>query len=51
VVIVAATVVAALTGSIVAAPYLLVRRHRARHASSSVPGAQVVAIESPRVAT
>jgi hypothetical protein len=54
VLIVAATVVTAITASIVVAPVLLVRhvrRHRARHASISARTAQVVTIESPRVAT
>jgi hypothetical protein len=55
VMIVAATVLAALTAGVLAilsAPYLLVRhlrRHRARHASSSAPAVQVGAIESRRV--
>jgi hypothetical protein len=56
VMIVAAAVLAALTAAILAilaAPYLLarhLRRHRARHASVGAPGAQVVGIESRRVA-
>ena len=43
----------ALTGAILAAPYLLVRhrrRNRVRHASIGAPAAQPVAIESPRAA-
>ena len=48
VVIVVASVLTALTASIVAAPVLLVRRHRARRASVSARAAQVV---TPRVAT
>ena len=53
VMIVAATVLAALAAAILAAPYLLVchlRRHRARHPSISAPAAQVVGVESRRVA-
>jgi hypothetical protein len=56
VMIVAATVVAALTAGVLAtlaAPYLLVRhlrRHRDRQASISASAAQAVPIESPRVA-
>jgi hypothetical protein len=51
--LVAATVLAALTAAILVPPYLLVRhlrRDRAPHASISVPTAHVVAIGSPRVA-
>jgi hypothetical protein len=54
VIIVAATVLAAVAAAMLTAPYLLVRhlrRRRARHAPISAPAAQVVAIESPRVAT
>ncbi len=53
VVIVAATIVTAVTASIVAVPVMVVRhvrRHRARHASISTRAAQVVTIETPRVA-
>jgi hypothetical protein len=52
VLIVAATVLAAVAGAVLAGPYLLVRalrRHRARHASISAPVAQVAGIESRRV--
>jgi hypothetical protein len=54
VMVVVATVLAALAAAIFTAPYLLVRhlrRRRARHAPITAPAAQVVAIESPRVAT
>lgn len=50
VMIVAATVLAALTASIVAVPYLLVRQLR-RHASIRASAAPMVTLESPRVAT
>ena len=53
VLIVAASVLAALAAAILGAPYLLVRhlrRRRAGHASIGAPAAQRVAIESPRVA-
>jgi hypothetical protein len=53
VMIAAATILAALTASILAVPYLLVRhlrRRRAGHASISARAAQVLPIESPRVA-
>jgi hypothetical protein len=46
----AATLLAALAAAILAAPYRLVRRHRARQASLSAPAPQVVPLESPRVA-
>jgi hypothetical protein len=55
--VVAAAVLAALAtaiSAVVAAPYRLVRhlrRRRERHTSTSAAPAQVVAIESPRVAT
>jgi hypothetical protein len=56
VVLVAATVLVALIAAILAilaAPYLLVRRlrgHRAHHAFSHAHAAQLVPVESPRVA-
>jgi hypothetical protein len=50
--VVAATVLVALSAAILALPYLLVhrlRRHRAAHAFSNDHAAQLVPIESPRV--
>jgi hypothetical protein len=50
--IVAATVLAALGGALLALPYLLVhrlRRQRALHASKTADTAQLVPIKSPRV--
>jgi hypothetical protein len=50
--VVAATVLVALSAAILAVPYLLVdrlRRHRAPHARSNDHAAQLVPIESPRV--
>jgi hypothetical protein len=53
VMLVAATVLVALTAAILAilaSPYLLVRRHRTRHAFSDDHAAQLVPVESTRVA-
>jgi hypothetical protein len=51
--VVAATILVALSAAILAGPYLLVRHlrgHRARHAFSNDHAARLVPIESPRVA-
>ena len=51
-IVVAATVLVALTAAILAVPYLLVRRlwgQRARHAFSDDHALQLIPIESPRV--
>jgi hypothetical protein len=53
VMIVAATILAALTAAVLVLPYLLVghlRRRRARQAFGTASAGQGVAIESPRVA-
>lgn len=54
VMVIVATVLAVLAAAMLVVPYLLVRhlrRRRASRAAISAPAAQVVAIESPRVAT